>query len=216
MMWRTSLFLGMTLLVFCSAFSKVPTNDRRKALLPKTRLIGSNGKALPFSDHQDRVLSRGHDQSLFAMPVRGGEVSTSNNKRPITLPPHRLSIHQLIYVILTATFVTCLIVADVIGVKIFELKLPFPILGHTSVEHTCGMLTFPITFLLGDIINEYYGPASTKMTVYIGLAMSVLVFFVMNLAQAMPYLQKPFNGTFSSVLIAYADSFDNATHYLYF
>eukprot|EP00981_Chlorochromonas_danica_P000635 scaffold143_cov173-Ochromonas_danica.AAC.11 len=161
MMWRTSLFLGLTLLVFCSAFSKVPSSDRRKTLLPKTRLVGSNGKALSFGDLQDRVLSGGHDQSLFAVPIRGGEVSSSNNKRPVTLPPHRLSIHQLIYVILTATFVTCLIVADVIGVKIFELKLPFPILGHTSVEHTCGMLTFPITFLLGDVINEYYGPAIT-------------------------------------------------------
>ena len=115
-------------------------------------------------------------------------------ERPVTKPPHRLSIHQLIYVILTSTFVTCLIVADVIGVKIFEFKFPFTILGHNSVEHTCGMITFPVTFLLGDIINEYYGPKATRQTVYIGLAMSILVFFVMNIAQALPYLDKPFNG----------------------
>jgi len=85
--------------------------------------------------------------------------------------------------------------SDVIGVKIFELKLPFTILGHKTVEHTCGMLTFPITFLLGDVINEYYGAKATRHTVYIGLAMSVLVFGVMNLAQALPYLDKPFNVT---------------------
>jgi hypothetical protein len=29
--------------------------------------------------------------------------------------------------------------------------------------------------------------------VYIGLAMSMLVFAVMNIAQALPYLDKPFN-----------------------
>lgn len=79
------------------------------------------------------------------------------------------------------------------GVKLFEIPLPFSILGHTTVEHTCGMLTFPITFILGDMINEYYGPKAAKNTVYIGLAMSVLVFSVMNIAQVMPYLDKPFN-----------------------
>jgi hypothetical protein len=95
-----------------------------------------------------------------------------------SIPPYTLSKQQFLYVVLTSIFVTCLIVADVVGVKLFEFKLPFPILGndldllirkhfllthviiltlgHTSVEHTCGMLTFPVTFLLGDIINEYY------------------------------------------------------------
>ena len=34
---------------------------------------------------------------------------------------------------------------------------------------------------------------AAKNTVYIGLAMSMLVFAVMNIAQAMPYLDKPFN-----------------------
>lgn len=57
------------------------------------------------------------------------------------------------------------------------------------------MLTFPLTFLLGDIINEYYGPEATKETVYLGLYMSMLVFGVMNLAQALPFLDKPFNVT---------------------
>jgi uncharacterized PurR-regulated membrane protein YhhQ (DUF165 family) len=110
-------------------------------------------------------------------------------------PPYKLSKPQSVYVALTTLFVTCLIVADVVGVKIFEIKLPFSIFGHSSIEHTCGMLTFPITFLLGDIINEYYGAKATKATVYLGLVMSILVFFIMNIAQALPYLDKPFNVT---------------------
>ena len=108
---------------------------------------------------------------------------------------YELSPQQFVYVVLTSIFVTCLIIADVIGVKLFEIPLPFEILGHKTVEHTCGMLTFPVTFLLGDVINEYYGPKAAKRTVYIGLAMSILVFLVMNVAQAMPYLDKPFNVT---------------------
>ena len=108
---------------------------------------------------------------------------------------YELSPQQFAYVVLTSIFVTCLIIADVIGVKLFEIPLPFEVLGRKTVEHTCGMLTFPITFLLGDVINEYYGPKAAKRTVYIGLAMSVLVFVVMNVAQALPYLDKPFNVT---------------------
>jgi hypothetical protein len=119
---------------------------------------------------------------------------SSSSELPKTLPPHRLSIHQQIYVYLTSIFLTCLIVADVIGVKVFELKLPFKIFGYSSIEHTCGMVTFPVTFLLGDIINEYYGARATRETVYIGLYMSILVFIAMNIAQAMPFLDKPFNG----------------------
>ena len=57
------------------------------------------------------------------------------------------------------------------------------------------MLTFPITFLLGDVINEYYGATATKNTVYLGLVMSILVFIIVNIAQALPYLDKAFNVT---------------------
>eukprot|EP01036_Dinobryon_divergens_P039179 gene39179-51584_t len=109
------------------------------------------------------------------------------------MPPYALNTQQFVYVVLTSIFITCLIVADVIGVKLFEFNLPFPILGHKTIEHTCGMITFPITFLLGDTINEYYGAKATRQTVYIGLAMSILVFGVINLAQVLPYLDRPFN-----------------------
>ena len=136
------------------------------------------------------------DFRLLTTPASIGVVGKDNRLiHPGSVPPYLLTSQQELYVYLTSIFVTCLIVADVIGVKIFELKFPFSIFGHNTVEHTCGMLTFPITFLLGDIINEYYGPKATKKTVYIGLAMSVLVFIVMNIAQVLPYLNKPFNVT---------------------
>ena len=44
-------------------------------------------------------------------------------------------------------------------------------------------------------INEYYGPNAARNTVYIGLAMSMFVLFIVNIAQVMPYLDKPFNIT---------------------
>lgn len=160
------------------------------------------------------ILKRQQFLSMVSIPPPGLQELTTTESMALTssspspstsLPPaigssypqtqYELSPQQFIYVILTTIFVTCLIVADVIGVKLFEIPLPFEILGHKTVEHTCGMLTFPITFLLGDIINEYYGPKASKNTVYLGLGASILVFLTMNFAQAMPFLDKPFNVT---------------------
>jgi len=154
------------------------------------------------SFHEFRGVSRAtglwssvvSDVATSAMTASTAEASIAT-KRGDDQGQYELSPQQSVYVVLTSIFVTCLIIADVIGVKLFELPLPFEILGHKTVEHTCGMLTFPVTFLLGDVINEYYGPKAAKKTVYIGLAMSILVFIVMNVAQAMPYLDKPFNVT---------------------
>ena len=160
--------------------------------IPKTKDAIQNRFKIqkPVTTYPANIVER------FSLLANSGEGSLEANS-----PPYKLSIPQFIYVILTSIFVTCLIVADVIGVKIFEIKLPFKIFGHSSIEHTCGMLTFPITFLLGDIINEYYGAKATKRTVYIGLAMSVLVFGMMNIAQALPYLDKPFNGKSSIIFL---------------
>lgn len=134
----------------------------------------------PISQVFDKEKAFGSDSSL--------STTEDDEMQDVHLNPK-----QMTYVVLTSIFVTCLIIADVVGVKLFQIPLPFEIFGFKSVEHSCGMLTFPITFVLGDIINEYYGSRAAKNTVYIGLAMSILVFTVMNAAQALPYLDKPFN-----------------------
>lgn len=103
---------------------------------------------------------------------------------------------QVIYVWLTAVFVACLLVADVVGIKLFRLEFVAPRpdgTGGWGVEHTCGMLTFPVTFMLTDLINEYYGKRGARRTTYIAFAMAALAFAVMNIALAMPRLDKPYN-----------------------
>jgi hypothetical protein len=50
---------------------------------------------------------------------------------------YELSPQQSVYVVLTSIFVTCLIIADVIGVKLFQMDLPFPILGHSTGTYVC-------------------------------------------------------------------------------
>ena len=108
---------------------------------------------------------------------------------------------QIVYVWLTAFFVASLLIADIVGIKLFHIPLGFsfyvPILDKSfnAVEHTCGMLTFPVTFLLTDLLNEYYGKQAARRVTYIGLVMALYVFVVINIAQYMPYLSAPFNVT---------------------
>ncbi len=104
-----------------------------------------------------------------------------------------MSVQQRLYVWLTAFSVACLLIADIVGIKLFHIPLPFKLFGYDAIEHTCGMLTFPVTFLLTDLINEYYGAKGARRVTYIGLAMAAFVFVIMNLAQWMPYLDAPFN-----------------------
>jgi uncharacterized integral membrane protein (TIGR00697 family) len=119
-------------------------------------------------------------------------------------PPYTMSVQQRLYVWLTAFFVTCLIVADLIGIKLFKIG---------PVEHTCGMLTFPVTFLLTDLINEYYGKKAARRVTFIGLVMALFVFVMLNIAQEMPFLDKPynvkpehFNAVFGSAKVMYIAS----------
>ncbi len=99
-------------------------------------------------------------------------------------PPYTLSTQQTVYIWLSAFFVASLLIADIVGIKLFKLG---------PVEHTCGMLTFPVTFLLTDLINEYYGRKGARRVTWMGLAMGLYVFVVINISQYMPYLDAPYN-----------------------
>ncbi|MGQ0628064.1 MAG: queuosine precursor transporter [Phycisphaerales bacterium] len=124
-----------------------------------------------------------------ASPTVAASPPTGEPLRPGEVPPGQtFSRQQQVYVWLTAFFVACLIIADVIGVRLFSIHL-----GPWTVEHTCGMLTFPVTFLLTDLINEYFGTRSARRVTIIGFCMGAFVFGVINLSMAMPRLDAPFN-----------------------
>jgi uncharacterized integral membrane protein (TIGR00697 family) len=107
--------------------------------------------------------------------------------------PHPFTVSQKVYLWLATIFIASLLIADIVGIKLFRIPLPFSVFGFDAIEHTCGMLTFPITFLLTDLVNEYFGPKAARRLTFMGLAAATFVFIIMNIAQAMPYLEAPFN-----------------------
>jgi uncharacterized integral membrane protein (TIGR00697 family) len=86
-----------------------------------------------------------------------------------------------LFLVLSATFVTCLVVGDIIGGKLIEATIagyPFTV--------TVGMIPFPVTFLLTDLLNEFYGKRAARLVTWIGLAMALLSFAVIYVAAAIP------------------------------
>lgn len=126
---------------------------------------------------------------------------------------------QVLYIWLSCFFCASLLIADIVGIKLFRIGLPFSVpvpwadTPISGIEHTCGMLTFPVTFLLTDLINEYYGKKGARRITWIGLVMGLFVFGIMNVAQYMPYLDAPYNvkpeafdAVFASAKIMYVAS----------
>lgn len=75
-----------------------------------------------------------------------------------------------LFLVLSGIFITCALLAEIIGVKIFSLEqtlgLPpvnIAILGQAiSMNLTAGVLLWPVVFILTDIINEYYGVSGVR------------------------------------------------------
>lgn len=129
--------------------------------------------------------------------------SESANPAPVSpVGPLPFDTRTRVYIWLSAIFITCLLLANILGVKLFSFAVNWPVIGPFKINHTVGMLTFPITFLLTDLLNEYYGKAAARRITYVGFAMGLLAFFLIYIARKIPILTG-IPGT------ATADAFEN-------
>ncbi|HSC87177.1 MAG TPA: queuosine precursor transporter, partial [Polyangiaceae bacterium] len=49
-----------------------------------------------------------------------------------------------------------------------------------------GMLPFPVTFLLTDVLNEFYGPRPARFVTFLAFGMAILAFVIIYVAGAVP------------------------------
>jgi uncharacterized integral membrane protein (TIGR00697 family) len=96
-----------------------------------------------------------------------------------------LSGRQRLYLWLCAVFLTALLVGDTIGSKLFTFAIP---LGFTTLHATLsvGAIWFPITFLLTDVINEFYGSKGARLVTWVGFVMAIFAFVAILLARKIP------------------------------
>jgi uncharacterized integral membrane protein (TIGR00697 family) len=89
---------------------------------------------------------------------------------------------QRLFLWLLGLFVAALLTADLIGGKFFR----FSLFGVGTIDLSVGMLAFPLTFVMTDILNEFFGPARTRIVTYIGLGAAIFAFTLINVAIALP------------------------------
>ncbi|KAB2805328.1 queuosine precursor transporter [Phaeocystidibacter luteus] len=87
----------------------------------------------------------------------------------------------LLYIFLAAVFVGSLITCNLIANKFIEIDL-----GFKTVVISAGVLPYPITFLITDVLSEVYGRKRTNHVVIAGFIVSLFVLFILWLGHIFP------------------------------
>ncbi len=89
----------------------------------------------------------------------------------------------MLYIILSGIFISCLITSNLIFLKFFTIKIQFL---NTTFTQSVGLLAYPITFLITDIISEIYGQKKANYLVISGIISSIIVLFIIYIAEILP------------------------------
>ena len=122
---------------------------------------------------------------------------------------NQISLANKIYLILAGLFITSLVASNLIFAKIFYWY-PFDInfMGVKLFELSVGILPYPLTFLITDLISEIYGQKKADQVVITGIfasVFSVLLIFISSQVPAIegsPIDDTTFNNVFLNAPLA--------------
>jgi uncharacterized integral membrane protein (TIGR00697 family) len=81
------------------------------------------------------------------------------------------------FVAIAALFVTTLVISNIIAVKLVEISgRVFP----------AGLVIFPLSYLLGDVLTEVYGYRSARLVIWIGFACNLVAVAAIQAAIHLP------------------------------
>jgi uncharacterized integral membrane protein (TIGR00697 family) len=85
--------------------------------------------------------------------------------------------HSTWFVVVVAIFITCLLIANIIAVKlvnIFGLTVP------------AAIVIFPISYICGDVLTEVYGYRRARQVIWLGFACNLLAVVAIWAGQMLP------------------------------
>lgn len=115
---------------------------------------------------------------------------------------------ETLYLILAALFITSLVTSNMIFQKFFHWN-PF---GIYDFQLSVGIIAYPVTFLITDVISEVYGQERANKVVLAGVfasAFALIIVVVSNQAPATswsPLSDKEFSKAFTFTYLAVAAS----------
>lgn len=89
-----------------------------------------------------------------------------------------------LFLVLAGLFVTSLVTCNLIANKFVSVNM-----GFKTFEVSAGILPYPLTFLITDILSEVYGRRKTNAVVVTGFFSSVLVLLILYLGHLFPALE---------------------------
>jgi uncharacterized integral membrane protein (TIGR00697 family) len=81
------------------------------------------------------------------------------------------------FVLIVAVFVTCLITANIIAVKLVNL---FGLIVPAAV------IIFPISYIFGDVLTEVYGYTASRRVIWLGFFCNLLAVVAIAIGSALP------------------------------
>lgn len=86
-----------------------------------------------------------------------------------------------IFLILAALFIAALITCNLVANKFVTVDL-----GFKTFIVSAGVIPYPLTFLITDILSEIYGRRNTSIVVFSGFFASLLVLLILYLGHVFP------------------------------
>ncbi|MBA2759091.1 MAG: queuosine precursor transporter [Chloroflexia bacterium] len=81
------------------------------------------------------------------------------------------------FMVIVALYVTSLITANTVAVKVLEF-------GPWITD--AGLITFPIAYIVGDVLTEVYGYAAARRVIWLGFMCNLIAVGTFQLAGALP------------------------------
>lgn len=104
----------------------------------------------------------------------------------------KISSHTL-YLWMCSTFCILVVMSNLISAKMVKFSF-------MDLAIPAGILTYPFTFLLGDLVTEFFGVKKAKQMVYVALGMSLVSLGMIYLALKLPSAENAHQVAFQAVL----------------
>ena len=96
-----------------------------------------------------------------------------------------------LYPIITALFCGCLIISNILASKTFSLY---------DIILPCGVVIFPLVYIVGDVLTEIYGFTLAKRTIYLGFIINLIAVIAYQIAIFLPGTDLATSNAFSIIL----------------
>ena len=93
---------------------------------------------------------------------------------------------NFLFLCLASIFIASLVSCNLIFQKFFEIEIWIPFIGLYTFQQSVGLLPYPITFIVTDIISELFGKKKANQVVTAGLIASLFMLLIVTVSDGVP------------------------------